>query len=135
MERTGPYEVDADEIVEFARRWDPRPFHVDAEAARRSHFGGLVASGIHVLGIRSVLVHRRPELALVAGLGNEGMDLTAPVRPGDRLWLESEVLDARVSRSKPDRGVLRVRDRLRNQRDEIALEILAKILVYRRVGA
>jgi acyl dehydratase len=132
-ERVGPYVVDQADIIEFAQRWDPRPFHVDAEAGKRSHFGGLVASGVHLIAIRSALVHRRTrDFALVAGLGNEGMDLPNPVRPGDELTLESTVIEARPSRSKPDRGVLRMRDVLRNQRDEPVLEMVAKVMVFRR---
>lgn len=126
----GEYAVTEEEILEFGRRFDPRPFHSDPEAAKTSAFGGLVASGCHVFCIRSWLSSRLdPKPALVAGLGLEGMDLPTPVRPGDRLSLRVQVLDKRRSRSRPDRGVVRMRNTLVNQRGEPVMTLVAKLLV------
>ena len=115
----GSYEVTEEEILEMGQRFDPRSFHTDPRAARRSHFGGLVASGCHLFCIRSRLVHDQESgPALVAGLGLEAMDLPHPVRPGDRLSLRQECLEARRSRSRPDRGIVRLRSVVENQRGE-----------------
>lgn len=130
---SGPYLLTREEMVEFARRWDPRPFHIDEEAAGRSHFGGLVACGVHLMAIRSRLVHeRRDPIALVAGLGSESLELPHPGRPGDELVLTSTCLEARRSRSRPDRGIVRLRDVLCNQRGEPVLELISKLMVFAR---
>lgn len=132
----GAYRVTEEEVREMGARFDPRPFHTDPEAARRSHFGGLVASGCHVFCIRSRLVHEQEAgPALIAGLGVEEMDLPNPVRPGDELTLSQVCLDARPSRSRPDRGIVRLRSTLSNQRGEPVLTMVAKFLVARRSKA
>ena len=131
--RVGEYEVTEAEILEFGRRFDPRPFHVDARAAEASEFGALVASGCHVFCIRSWLSsHLSPRPALVAGLGLESLDLPAPVRAGDRLSMRVEYLEKRLSRSRPDRGVVRMRNTIVNQRDEPVMTLVAKLLVPMR---
>ena len=128
--RVGEYEVTEAEILEFGRRFDPRPFHTDARAAEASEFGALVASGCHVFCIRSWLSsHLSPRPALVAGLGLESLDLPAPVRAGDRLSMRVEYLEKRLSRSRPDRGVVRMRNTIVNQRDEPVMTLVAKLLV------
>ena len=128
--RVGPYEVSEAEIVELGRRFDARPFHVDPVAAAASPFGGLVASGCHVFCIRSWLSsHLEPRPALVAGLGLETLDLPTPVRPGDRISMEVVYLEKRLSRSRPDRGVVRMRNTLVNQRGEPVMTLVAKLLV------
>lgn len=129
----GTYRVTEEEVREMGERFDPRPFHTDPEAARRSHFGGLVASGCHVFCIRSRLVHElEAGPVLIAGLGVEEMDLPNPVRPGDELSLSQECLEARPSRSRPDRGIVRLRNTISNQHGEPVLTMVAKILVARR---
>jgi len=128
--RVGEYEVTEAEILEFGRRFDPRPFHTDAGAAEASEFGALVASGCHVFCIRSWLSsHLSPRPALIAGLGLEALDLPAPVRAGDRLSLRVEYLEKRLSRSRPDRGIVRMRNTIVNQRDEPVMTLVAKLLV------
>jgi len=131
----GEYAVTEAEILEFGRRFDPRPFHSDPVAAAASAFGGLVASGCHVFCIRSWLSSRLdPRPALVAGLGLEAMDLPTPVRPGDRLSLRVEVLDKRRSSSRPDRGIVRMRNTLVNRRGEPVMTLVAKLLVSCRAA-
>ena len=129
----GDYLVREDEIREMGERFDPHSFHTDPEAARTSAFGGLVASGAHVFCIRQRLTHEHAaKPALVAGLGAEELDLPNPVRPGDRLTLELECVGRRESRSRADRGLVRLRSTLVNQRGEPVLTMIAKLLVWRR---
>lgn len=127
-----PVSVDRDELVAFARRWDPLPFHVD-EAAGMAAFGSLTAPGLFMLAIKQALVHALPERhAVIASLGYDEVRFLAPVRPGDELRLTREWVSRRESRSKPDRGVVVVRFTLTNQADEVVLSHLDTILVRRR---
>ena len=129
------YRVTRDEIVEYALKWDSRDYHVDEEAARRSIFGGLVASGSHVIAIwtRLSLAARREARpwATLAGLGSE-LEMRTPTRPGDELRYAGEVIEKRESTSRPDAGIVRTRHRLLNQRDEVVFESISAILVKRR---
>ncbi|MBW1885960.1 MAG: MaoC family dehydratase N-terminal domain-containing protein [Deltaproteobacteria bacterium] len=132
----GAYLVTEQELLEMGERFDPRPFHTDPEAARESHFGGLIASGAHVFCIRTRLVHELQDgPALLAGLGLEEMDLPNPVRPGDELSLSQVCIEARPSRSRPDRGIVKLRNTLSNQRGEPVLTMVTKMLVARRSEA
>jgi acyl dehydratase len=110
-------------VIDFALSYDPQPFHLDTEAAVASHFGGLIASGIQTLalGFRAFL-----ELGLFSacGMGSPGLDelrWLRPVRPGDTLRSEVEIIDVRPSRSKPDRGMLVMAFKIQNQREETVL--------------
>lgn len=128
---TGEVEVSAEEIVEFARHWDPQPFHVDPEAARRSPVGGLSAAGCHVFCIASLLANQLKPLAVIAGLKQE-LEYPAPVRPGDRLALKSRCVDKRESRSKPDRGVVNFEAEIFNQEGSTVLRMRSTLLLARR---
>jgi len=129
----GDYEVTREEIVEFAARWDPQPFHLDEEAASESIFGGLTACFVHVFSILSRLTTlQERRLAILAGLGFEESRMLLPVRPGDRLHLEIEHLSKRESRSKPDRGIVESRFTVVNQRDETAMMTRGLAMVARR---
>lgn len=133
--RTSGYEhrVTDAEIMDFARQWDPMPFHVDAELAKQSPFGGLIASGGHVYAIFLKLAHRQErKLAVIAALGVDEMKFSSAVRPGDTLHLEGECQSARASASKPDRGIATFLFRLINQRGETALELRQPLLLARR---
>ena len=130
---SGEYTVSKDEIVEFARQWDPVPFHVDMDAARESIFGGLVASSTHVFAIRSRLIHMLPvKTKLLAGFEFENLKLVAPVRPNDRLSLTIETVYVRKSRTKPDRGIVKNCLVITNQKKETILTSREVILVARR---
>jgi len=132
----GEYAVTEQEILEFGRRFDTRPLHTDAAAASDSAFGDLVASGCHVFCIRSWLASRlEPRPALIAGLGLESMDLPAPVRAGDRLSLRVEYLEKRLSQSRRDRGIVRMRNTIVNQRGEPVMTLVAKLMVACRPAA
>ncbi len=124
--------VTEERIVEFAREFDPQPFHIDPDAAASSIYGGLIASGWHT---GSVLMKLLTSTLGPSSLGSPGCDKlrwTAPVRPGDRLTLRVTVLDARPSSSKPDRGVLRYFNELRNQRDEVVMTLESTMFLLRR---
>lgn len=129
------FEVHRDDVVEFARRWDPQAFHVDERAAEQSIFAGLTACAAHVFAIQSRLaVSVEPRWALLAGLGNDGFELIAPVRPGDRLELRRRVLGKRVSRSKPDRGIVEVELDLVDQRGAVVFRSRGRVMIARRQG-
>jgi acyl dehydratase len=100
----GPYPVSKDEIIQFAKQYDPEPRHIDEEAAARSVFGGLTACSAHTFSIFILLTTRRqPRLHVLAGLGWDDLRLPHAVRPGDELDLETTVLEMRESKSKPDK--------------------------------
>ncbi|WP_426412657.1 MaoC family dehydratase [Bradyrhizobium ganzhouense] len=134
LRTAGPYQVSKDEIIEFARKFDPQPFHVDEEAAARSVFSGLTASSAHTFAILiSLLSKTQPfSLRVLAGLGFDELRLPAPVRPGDELGLEVTILEKRETKSHSDRGVVRNQIHLRNQKGEIVLQCLGTVLVARR---
>jgi len=130
---SGPIEVTEEEIVEFGVRFDPRSFHTDPVAAKQSVFGGLVAPGCLVFALRSKLMNQlNPPIAYLAGLGLEQMDLPRPVRPGDYLSLTVGCVDRRESRSRPNAGIVRFDNTLTNQRGEIVLSMIAKVMVAKR---
>ena len=131
---SGPYEVTEAGIINFAREFDPQPFHLDVERARQSIFGGLVASGWHTAAITMrLLVTCGLNLAGGAvGLGADELRWPRPVRPGDVLRLELEIVEVRPSRSKPDRGTVRLRYVTRNQKNEVVMTLEATALVPKR---
>ena len=121
----GSYTIGEAEILEFAERFDPQPFHVDPERAAGSIYGGLIASGWHTCGIFMRLVVDAV-LGDSSSMGSPGLDnlrWLLPVRPGDTLRGRYTVLEVTPSRSRPDRGILRFRGEMINQRDEIALSL------------
>jgi acyl dehydratase len=129
--------VDKDEIIAFAKKFDPQPFHLDEEAAKHSVFGRLVASGWHTAAITMSLVaanEQRPAAGTI-GLGFESMQWPIPVLPGDELRIESEVLALRPSKSRPDRGLAKIRTRTLNQNDEVVQDLTANIMIPRRPQA
>jgi acyl dehydratase len=131
---SGTHVVDEEQIKAFAHQFDPQPFHLDNEAARDSLLSGLAASGWHTAAItmRLFVESGLPLVGGILGAGGE-IDWPNPTRPGDSLKVESEILDIRPSRSKPDRGVAVVRSLTRNQRDEVVQRLTAKLIVPRRV--
>jgi acyl dehydratase len=124
--------VDAPQIKEFAAAFDPQPFHLDDAAAAQSPFRGLAASGWHTAALTMKLnVASLPIAGGILGLGGE-LAWPAPVRPGDVLHVESEVVETIPSRSRPDRGVVVVRSETRNGRGEVVQRTSMKLLVSRR---
>jgi acyl dehydratase len=131
--KAGPYRVSKDEIIQFAKQYDPRPFHIDEEVAARSVFAGLSASAAHTFAIYIFLTGQlQPPIHALAGLGYDELRLPNPIRPGDDLELESITLEKRESKSKPDRGILRNQVHLRNQKHETVLQCIGSVLVPRR---
>jgi acyl dehydratase len=125
----------AEEMIRFARDNDPQYFHVDAEAAKASLFGGLVASGWQTaaLSMRLLVEGPAPFAGGLVGMSSE-LSWTKPVRPGDSIRIEGEVMDIKRSRSSPDRGVLTMNLTTYNQRDEPVLKLSARVLVFARVS-
>lgn len=121
----GQISVSADEIIEFARRFDPQPIHVDPEAAARGPFGGLIASGWHTAGVMMRLLadHFISHVASMASPGVDEIRWLKPVRPGDTLSIRVTVLETRRSTSKPDRGVVRSLVEVLNQNREIVMTL------------
>jgi acyl dehydratase len=133
---SGTHRMEIGEIKEFARAFDPQPFHLDEEAARTTLFGGLVASGWHTAAVsmRLQVEGGLPVADGMIGIGGE-MSWPQPTRPGDVLCVVSEIKEVTPSRSRPDRGTMRVRSETRNQRDEVVQILDARLLVPRRPPA
>ncbi|MGB0722697.1 MAG: MaoC family dehydratase [Gammaproteobacteria bacterium] len=125
------------EIIEFALRYDPQPFHLDAVAASESLYGGLIASGIQTLALTFRLFIQDGMLRS-SSMGSPGIDelrWLAPVRPGDTLHTETEVLEVKPSRSKPDRGMLRLRYTTVNQHNEPVMTFIINHYLKRKASS
>jgi acyl dehydratase len=133
----GQCTLSRDEIVAFARDWDPQPFHLDEQAAAASIYGGLIASGWHTVCV-FMRLFANGLLNRAAAMGSPGIDelrWLKPVRPGDRLAARLEVLEVRPSRSKPDRGIVRLRCAMANQHEEEVLSFIGNVMFRRRPAA
>jgi acyl dehydratase len=122
------------EILAFAGAFDPQPIHLDAGFAAVGPFGGLIASGWHTAGVMMRLLadHYLSRVASLASPGIDELRWPAPLRPGDSVRLRAEILEARPSRSKPDRGLVRTGVQLINQADQDVLRLTAMNLIRRR---
>ena len=121
-------------IVDYARLYDPQPFHTDPEAARASIYGGLIASGGQTIALSFKLFLETGVLS-ACSLGSPGLDEVrwkAPIRPGDTLRVVAEVLETRPSASKPDRGIVRILYTTLNQRGEAVTSLIGNQLCRRR---
>ncbi len=121
-------------IVEFARQWDPQPFHIDATFASKWQYGGLIASGLHTM---CVTLRLWLELGVfrACSLGSPGLGETQfprPVRPGDTIRVVTDIVELRASASKPDRGICRIRQVTINQRGEHVMEQETAVFLKRR---
>src|SRR4029453_8612756 len=130
---SGSHTVDEAQIKAFANQFDPQPFHLDEEAAEGSLFGGLGERGWHTAAItmRLQVESGLPIAGGIIGAGGE-IDWPRPTRPGDVLHVESEVLEIRPSRSRPDRGIVTVRSETRNHRGEVVQILTVKLVAPRR---
>ncbi len=129
----GSVSLTEEEIIEFARKYDPQPFHTDREKAKQSVYGGLIASGWQTAGICMRLLCDR-YLLEAASLGSPGVDevrWVKPVRPGDTLHLKSTVLETRASASRPDMGTVRSRSEVYNQHGELVMH-MSGVGMFRR---
>jgi acyl dehydratase len=134
---SGRLRVDKEQIKAFAAEFDPQPFHLDEDAARDTIFRGLVASGWHTAALTMrLLVESEIEPAGgVVGAGFDEFRWPRPVRPGDELHIESEVLEVRPSRSRSNQGLIKVRTTTLNQNDEAVQVQIANLIVPRRQSA
>ncbi len=131
---SGTHLIDEEQITAFAKQFDPQPFHLDAGAAKDTLFEGLVASGWHTAAISMrLLVEGLPIAGGMVGVGGE-IAWPKPTRPGAILHVESEILELRPSRSRPDRGMATIRSESVNQLGEIVQVFTAKIVVPRRTS-
>ncbi|KAB2966131.1 MULTISPECIES: MaoC family dehydratase [Zoogloea] len=124
------------EIIDFAFRYDPQPFHLDVNAAAESPYGGLIASGFQSIAL-CFRLFIQSGIFKESSIGSPGLDEVrwlAPVRPGDTLHSEVEVLEVRPSTSKPDRGIARLRYAAVNQRGETVLSFIGNNMLKRRPG-
>lgn len=130
----GPIEVDKEEVLTFATRYDPQPMHIDPEFAANGPFGGLIASGWHTLSLmmRLMVDHYSSANAGLASPGVDEVRWTRPVRPGDSLTLRTTVMEAIPSRSKPDRGVIRALMEAVNQNGEVVASFKGMNLILKR---
>jgi len=131
---SGRVRVERERIKSFAAEFDPQPFHLDEEAAKRSLFGGLAASGWHTAAMTMKLLVGS-DLKPAGGILGAGFDefrWPKPVRPGDELHLEIEVLETRASKSRPDQGVIKVRTTTLNQNNEAVQISVGNLIVPRR---
>ena len=131
---SGSVRIDKDEIMKFATAFDPQPFHLDEEVARETIFGGLAASGWHTAAITMKLMVEsdfKPAGGIV-GAGFDELRWPRPVRPGDELHVEGEVLETRPSKSNPRRGLIKVRTATMNQRGEVVQLSVGSLVVQRR---
>ena len=111
----GTHAVSREEIVVFARQWDPQPFHIDEALAVESVFGGLTASSCHTYSVTGLINFQSPERVASVAMLNTEMRFPNPVRPGDLLLLRSECVEKRLSQSRPGIGVMRSRGTLTDQ--------------------
>jgi acyl dehydratase len=131
---SGRLTVDKERIKSFASEFDPQPFHLDEDAARRSIFGGLAASGWHTaaMTMRLLVQSEFKPAGGIVGAGFDEFRWPAPVRPGDELHLEIEVLEVRPSKSRPNQGLVKIRTTTKNQKGEVVQISVGNLIVPRR---
>ncbi|WP_267394000.1 MULTISPECIES: MaoC family dehydratase [unclassified Sphingomonas] len=131
----GRYAVTREEVIAFAERYDPQPFHLSDQAAAATHFGRLSASGWHTCAMTMAMLVEHSTAIGHAGLGSPGLDelrWLRPVYPGDTLRCETEVLDARRSASRPEMGLLKSRMTVFNQDDVAVMTFVSNLMVATR---
>jgi acyl dehydratase len=130
----GSYEVTREEVIDFARKYDPQPFHLSDQAAAKTHFGRLAASGWHTCAMTMAVIARHVVDTEQAGLGSPGIDelrWLKPVYPGDTIHVRSTIVEVRPSRSKPEIGSFRSATTVSNQ-DGMAVLTFTSIVLMRR---
>ena len=127
----GTHELHDEDIIAFARQWDPQPWHVDPLAAGRSPMKGLTASSVHSYAVAALLLNRMEPTAGIASIKHE-LELPNPARPGDRLTLTMTCIEKRASESKPDRGLVTFDGVLANQHGTVVLKLRSLMMVKTR---
>ena len=131
----GHYDVTREEVLEFARKYDPQPFHLSDEEAAKTHFGRLAASGWHTCAMTMAVIARHVVGTEQAGLGSPGVDelrWLKPVYPGDRLTVRGKIIETTPSRSKPHIGVIRTQTEVTNQDDVPVMRFTSIVMMLRR---
>jgi acyl dehydratase len=134
----GSYEVTREEVLEFARKYDPQPFHLSDEEAAKTHFGRIAASGWHTTAMTMAVIARYVVKHEQAGLGSPGIDelrWKKPVYPGDTLHVRGTITEKTLSRSRPDMGSYRTQTIVTNQDDHPVMTFTSIVLIRRRPGA
>lgn len=134
----GSYQVTREEVLEFARKYDPQPFHLSDEEAAKTHFGRIAASGWHTCAMTMAVIARHVVEDEQAGLGSPGVDelrWLKPVYPGDTLHVRSTIVEIRPSRSRPELGSFRSQTTVTNQHDVPVLTFISIVLMRRRPEA
>ena len=134
----GTYDVTREEVVEFARKYDPQPFHLSDEAAARTHFGKIAASGWHTAAMTMRVIVDALTKEPQAGLGSPGVDdlrWLRPVYPGDTLTMHGTIVDKTPSRSKPELGTIRTQTTVTNQDGVDVMRFTSIVLMQRKPGA
>lgn len=133
----GSVTVDEQEVIDFAKRYDPQFFHTDPVKAKESPFGGLIASGWHTGSMMMNLLTQYyfSDASSLGSPGLENLRWKAPVRPGDVLRVRVTILEARKSASKPDRGIVKHRIEVLNQTDDVVMDLVASNFVSCRKTA
>jgi acyl dehydratase len=131
----GHYDVTREEVLEFARKYDPQPFHLSDEEAAKTHFGRLAASGWHTCAMTMSVIVKKITETRQAGLGSPGVDnlrWLKPVYPGDRLTVRGKIVETRPSQSKPDIGSVRTETTVTNQDGDAVMRFTSIVLMRRR---
>jgi acyl dehydratase len=131
----GSYDVTREEVLDFARKYDPQPFHLSDEEAAKTHFGRIAASGWHTAAMTMAVIARHVVDQEQAGLGSPGIDelrWKKPVYPGDTLYVRGEILEKTPSRSRPELGSFRTQTTVTNQDGETVMTFVSIVLIRRR---
>ena len=131
----GTYNVTREEMLEFARKYDPQPFHLSDEEAAKTHFGRMSASGWHTAAMTMAVIARYVVGRRQAGLGSPGIDelrWRKPVYPGDTLHVRGKIIEKTPSRSRPEMGSFRTHTTVTNQNDEVVMTFTSIVLIQRR---
>jgi acyl dehydratase len=134
----GTYEVTREEVIDFATKYDPQPFHLSDEAAAKTHFGRIAASGWHTAAMTMAVIARKVVNDEQAGLGSPGIDelrWLKPVYPGDTLHVRGKIVEKRESRSKPNIGSFRTQTTVTNQDGDTVMTFQSIVLIRRRPAA
>jgi len=131
----GTYDVTREEVLEFARKYDPQPFHLSDEEAAKTHFGHLAASGWHTAAMTMAVIARTVVDNQQAGLGSPGIDelrWKKPVYPGDTLHVRGRIVDKTPSRSRPEMGSFRTETTVTNQDGDVVMTFTSIVLIRRK---
>lgn len=131
----GTYKVTREEVIAFAQKYDPQPFHLSDEAAAKTHFGRLAASGWHTAAMTMAVIARKVMSEKQAGLGSPGIDelrWRKPVYPGDTLHVFGKILEKTPSRSRPEIGSFRAQNTVKNQNGDVVMSFISIVLIRRR---